>query len=109
GERRLPGARRTERVPTAEALGRVLAADLHAPEDLPSFRRSTMDGFAVRAADTYGATESLPAYLDVHGEVAMGRAPGLRVGAGQTMRISTGGMLPDGADAVVMVEHTQEV
>ena len=68
-----------------------------------------MDGFAVRAADTYGATEGLPAYLTVAGEVLMGAAAGEPMGVGGAMRISTGGMLPDGADAVVMVENTQAV
>src|SRR5262249_37967534 len=72
-------------------------------------RRSTMDGFAVRAADTFGATESLPAYLEVVDEVRMGRAPTLSLGRGECARIATGGMLPEGADAVVMVEQTQEV
>jgi molybdopterin molybdotransferase len=68
-----------------------------------------MDGFAVRAADTFGASEGLPAYLQVVGEVLMGRVPELTLGSGQCARIATGGMLPPGADAVVMVELTQEV
>jgi molybdopterin molybdotransferase len=68
-----------------------------------------MDGFAVRAADTFGATEGVPAYLEVVGEVLMGRAPSVELGLGQCARIATGGMLPTGADAVVMVEQTQEV
>ena len=108
-EQHLPADARTERVRTAEALGRVLAEDLHAPGDLPSFPRSTMDGFAVRAADTYGASEGLPAYLTVVGEVLMGRQPEVSVSIAQATRIATGGMIPNGADAVVMVEQTQEV
>src|SRR5215210_4942966 len=68
-----------------------------------------MDGFAVRAADTFGATEGLPAYLEVVDEVLMGRAPGKPLGVGECARIATGGMLPGDADAVVMVEQTQEV
>lgn len=108
-ERHLPSDVRVERVATAEALGRVLAEDLHSGEDLPAFPRSTMDGFAVRAADTYGASEGLPAYLGVVGEVLMGRRPETRASVGQAVRIATGGMIPDGADAVVMVEYTQEV
>src|SRR5919199_3714236 len=108
-EAQLPREVRVERVPTAEALGRVLAEDLRSPEALPSFPRSTMDGFAVRAADTFGASEGLPAYLSVIGEVFMGRRPEVRVSIGQAARIATGGMIPDGADAVVMVENTQEV
>jgi molybdopterin molybdotransferase len=67
-----------------------------------------VDGYAVRAADTYGASEGLPAYLDLVGEVAMGRPPGVAVGPGQAVAMPTGGVLPAGADAVVMVEHTQE-
>src|SRR5439155_9418926 len=98
---------RVERVPTAEALGRVLAEDLRSPADLPSFARSTMDGFAVRAADTFGASEGLPAYLTIAGEVPMGHAAGLEVQLGAAARIHTGGMLPAGADAVVMIEQTQ--
>jgi molybdopterin molybdotransferase len=106
---RLPAPVATEDVPTRDALDRVLALDLCSPADLPSFRRSTMDGFAVRAADTFGATEGLPAYLDVVAEVLMGEAPTRSLGSGETARIATGGMLPDGSDAVVMVEQTQEV
>jgi molybdopterin molybdotransferase len=98
---------RTEHVPLLEALDRVTAEELRAPGDLPDFQRSTMDGFAVRAADTYGASEGLPAYLTVCGEVPMGRAAGLQVRPGDAARVHTGGMLPDGADAVVMVENTQ--
>jgi molybdopterin molybdotransferase len=98
---------RAEAAPLHAALDRVLAEDLRAPINLPSFPRSTMDGFAVRAADTYGASEGLPAYLNLCGEVPMGRASDLVVGPGQAARVHTGGMLPAGADAVVMVEHTQ--
>src|SRR5215213_5464217 len=73
---------RTELVDLHHALDRVIAADLRAPADLPAFARSTMDGFAVRAADTYGASEGLPAFLTVIGEVPMGRAAGLEVPIG---------------------------
>jgi molybdopterin molybdotransferase len=98
---------RPERVPITDALDRVLAAELRSPVDLPAFARSTMDGFAVRAADTYGASEGLPAYLALCGEVPKGRAADLEVRPGQAARVHTGGMLPPGADAVVMVENTQ--
>jgi molybdopterin molybdotransferase len=98
---------RAERVPLLDALDRVTAEELRAPVDLPAFPRSTMDGFAVRAADTYGASEGLPAYLTICGEVPMGRAVDLQVGGGAAARVHTGGMLPAGADAVVMVENTQ--
>jgi molybdopterin molybdotransferase len=105
----LPAQVTTEEISTHDALDRILAEDLRSPSDLPTFRRSTMDGFAVRAADTYGATEGLPAYLQVVHEVFMGHAPSRALGTGECARIATGGMLPDAADAVVMVEQTQEV
>jgi molybdopterin molybdotransferase len=98
-----------EEVPTADALDRVLAEDIQSPADLPTFRRSTMDGFAVRAADTFGATEGMPAYLSVVDEVPMGRAAARALSTGECALIATGGMLPDGSDAVLMVEQTQEV
>ncbi len=88
-----------------EALNRIISREISAPEDLPEFPRSTMDGYAVRARDTFGATESLPALLETSGEVMMGRAPERTVTTGGAIRISTGGMLPEGADAVVMIEY----
>lgn len=99
----------TESVPTPRALGRVTAEALLAVEQLPAFPRSTMDGYAVRARDTFGASESLPAYLEVIGEVRMGQAPDLTVATGQAAVTHTGGMLAPGADAVVMVENTQQI
>ena len=100
--------REPERVPLLDALGRALARDAVASIDIPHFTRASMDGYAVAAADTFGASESQPAYLTVRGAVAMGTAPAEKVGAGEAMRIATGGMLPRGADAVVMWEHTRE-
>lgn len=94
-----------ESVGLGEALSRVISREVIAPEDLPEFPRSTMDGYAVRARDTFGASESLPALLEVAGEVAMGRAPEGDITPGKAIRISTGGMMPDGADAVVMIEY----
>jgi molybdopterin molybdotransferase len=105
----LPRSSASETVPTSEAVDRVLTTDLAAPGGLPTFRRSTMDGFAVCASDTFGATEGLPAYLELTGEVLMGHAPEVVVTTGQSVRIATGGMLPNGADAVVMIEQTQQV
>src|SRR4051794_7998483 len=103
-------ARRTavETVALEEAHGRVPAEPVPAPADLPGFARATVDGYAVRAADTYGASEGLPSYLDVAGAVAMGRTPEVSVAPGVAVAIPTGAVLPPGADAVVMVEHTQE-
>jgi molybdopterin molybdotransferase len=100
---------RCETVALDAALRRVLAADVTAPEDLPEFDRSVVDGFAVRAADTFGASPGLPAFLEVAGEVLMGQPASVSVAPGRCVRIATGGMLPPGADAVVMVEHTEAV
>ena len=94
-------------VPTNDALGRVTAEDIRSPEDLPAFARSTMDGYSVRSRDTFGASEGLPAYLDLVGEVPMGAESNVRLGVGQAAIAYTGGMLAQGADAVVMVERTQ--
>jgi molybdopterin molybdotransferase len=90
-----------------EALGRVPTEPLSAPHALPGFARATVDGFAVRAADTYGASEGLPSYLDLAGEVRMGEPPAIEVRPGSAVAIATGAPLPPGADAVVKVEHTQ--
>lgn len=102
-------ARRTgvEPVPCAKALGRVLASPVRAESALPGFARSTVDGYAVRAADTYGASDSLPAYLDLDGAVRMGVAADRAVRAGTAVQIPTGAAIPTDADAVVMVEYTQ--
>lgn len=105
----VPGRSGTERVPLPSGLGRVLAEDLASPEDLPPFDRSTVDGFALAAADTFGATDAMPAYLKLAGEVAMGERPVLRVGKGETVRIWTGGMLPEGADAAMMLEYASVI
>jgi len=99
----------TEMVATHQATGRVLAESVRAAEDLPGFSRSTMDGYAVRAASTFGSSEANPAYLMVMGSVSMGTLPDMTVGSGEAVKIATGGMLPAGADAVIMVEHTEEV
>jgi molybdopterin molybdotransferase len=98
-----------ERVKTQDALGRALAEAVTAPSPLPPFRRSTVDGYAVRAEDTFGASASQPAYLRRVGEVQMGRAADLALRTGEAATVHTGGMIPDGADAVVMLEDTQSV
>lgn len=105
----LPATPLAEEIPTSDALGRVAFAPILAPHPLPEFPRSTVDGYAVRAADTYGAGESLPAYLNLIGEVPMGGAPTFSIRPTECALIHTGGMLPEGANAVVMVEHTQEI
>jgi len=97
----------TEEIPLVESLGRILSTDIVSDMDIPDFSRSTMDGYAVCASSTFGATEGNPAYFNLNGTVAMGEIPAFSIGAGVAAKISTGGMLPDGADAVVMVEHTE--
>jgi molybdopterin molybdotransferase len=99
----------TERIDSTAARGRVLAKDLFSTVDLPHFHRAAMDGFAVHARDTFGASATLPAYLKLIGTVDMGKEVTQSVAPGQTMRISTGGMLPPDCDAVVMVEYTEEL
>jgi molybdopterin molybdotransferase len=99
----------TQEISISQALGRVLAEEITSPEDHPDFNRSTMDGYAVRSADTFGATESLPALLKVVGDIPMGTMPERGLVKGEAMKIATGGALPDGADAVVMFEHSQSV
>ena len=94
-------------IDTAAALGRVTAEDVLAPHPLPAFPRSTVDGYAVKARDTFGASDPLPGYLKLAGEVPMGAAPAFALQPGHCAIIHTGGMLPDGADAVVMLEYTQ--
>jgi molybdopterin molybdotransferase len=102
-----PRPRGTKRVPLTEASGRVLARDIVASEDLPEFDRSTVDGFAVWAGDTSKASKDRPAVLTLVGDVQMGALPTCVVQPGATARIATGGMLPEGADAVVMLEDVE--
>jgi molybdopterin molybdotransferase len=92
---------------TEHALGKVTAEDILSPHNLPEFRRSTVDGYAIMARDSHGASESLPAYLKLAGEVLMGNAPEFDLGTKECVLIHTGGMLPEGANAVVMLEDTQ--
>src|SRR5512135_1106307 len=99
----------TERVKTIDSLGRVTAQAISSPIPLPPFPRSTVDGYAVRASDTFGASESLPAYLKIAGEVSMGKAVDFDISQGEVALIHTGGMLPASCNAVVMVEYTQPV
>jgi molybdopterin molybdotransferase len=104
-----PGRRTpAETVPLTAALHRVPARPVTAPHALPGFARSTVDGYAVRAADTYGVSDGLPGYLQVTGAVLMGTEPDVTVGPGTVASMPTGGVLPRGADAVVMIEYTQE-
>jgi len=97
-----------EEIELAAAGGRVLAVPVAAPEDVPAFLRASMDGYAVAAKDTFGASVGAPQYLEIKGDIPMGAAPARSLGPGEALRIPTGGMLPQGADAVVMVEYTAE-
>jgi molybdopterin molybdotransferase len=99
----------SETIALDDALDRICSAEIASPEDLPPADRSTMDGFAVVAADTFGASLSMPAYLDIGGEIFMGAVPDGAVQRGRCYKIPTGGILPQGADAVVMHEHTVPV
>jgi len=98
-----------ERVVTLAARGRVLSEDLRSGVDLPHFNRAAMDGYAVRSKDTFGASQSLPAYLKLAGVVEMGKEAIQPVQTGEAIRISTGGMMPPESDAVIMVEYTNDV
>ena len=97
----------SECVPASSSLGRVIAEEILSPEDLPAFPRSSMDGFSVRARDTFGASESLPALLEVVADIPTGLSSETTLNPGQAAVAYTGGMLADHADAVVMVERTQ--
>ncbi|HOV43704.1 MAG TPA: molybdopterin molybdotransferase MoeA [Syntrophothermus lipocalidus] len=100
---------RIEEVELGEALGRVLATDVVSRENIPSFPRSTVDGYAVKAQDTFGSSESMPGFLTYKGEILMGAEPDIAVETGECAWIPTGGMLPPGADAAVMVEYTERL
>ncbi|MFK5951961.1 MAG: molybdopterin molybdotransferase MoeA [Desulfobacterium sp.] len=98
-----------ETVPLNGASARILGQDIVADQDLPSFRRSTMDGYAVHSGATFGASEANPAWLRIAGTIAMGETPSFSLASDEAAPISTGGMLPEGADSVVMVEHSEPV
>jgi len=102
---RFPSVSEEEQLHIDQALGRVLSENIYAPSDMPGFYRATMDGYAVRAKDTFGASPTLPALLEIKGEVKMGEVPNIKIEEGQAAKISTGGMLPKGADGVVMIEY----
>lgn len=97
----------SETINISDALGRVLADDIISPVDLPGFDRATMDGFAVRAKDTFGASSGSPAYLNLIGEIKMGEKATIKVSQGEAVKVSTGSMMPSGSDAVVMIEWTE--
>lgn len=98
-------AAETEVLPLSACLGRVLAEDITANEYVPDFDRSTVDGYAVRASDTFGCSDSTPAILKLRGIVGMGKASGIVLREGECAYVPTGGEIPEGADAMVMIEH----
>lgn len=97
-----------EEIPLVEGLGRILGQEVSVLQPVPHYRKSTVDGLAVRGADTFGASESMPALLQCQGEIYMGVEPLVTLQAGEGLLIPTGGMLPTGADAVVMIEHLED-
>ncbi len=97
----------SETIPVEESLGRILAEEIVSDIDIPDFNRSTVDGYAVQARSTFGASESSPAMFNVTGKIEMGEPARISVKAGEAVKIPTGGMLPDGADSVVMLEHAE--
>jgi len=99
----------SEKVSVGQSLHRVLSEDILSPTNLPEFPRSTVDGFALKATDTYGTSEKNPAILRVIGEIPMGQVSDIEVKDGEAVKVATGGMVPKGADAVEMVEYTEGV
>lgn len=106
---KIPEAADVETVGLPDALDKVVAEDILSPEDLPAYARSTVDGFAVRASDTYGCSEALPAMVAYAGKVLMGEDEKRVLPKGSCMQVPTGGQVPEGADAVVMVEHSEDL
>ncbi len=96
-----------ETINIRNAVGRYLGADIFTDADIPAFARSVVDGYCVISSDTFGASESIPAFLDIVGQVEMGQDCSIHLKPGETAYVPTGGMLPKGADAVVMVEYTE--
>jgi molybdopterin molybdotransferase len=99
----------SEKVSIEDSLHRVLSEDIISSTNLPEFPRSTVDGFALRAKDTYGATEKNPAIFRLVGEIPMGQVSDIEVKGEEAVKVATGGMVPKGADAVEMVEYTEWV
>lgn len=99
----------TEKISILEATGRVLADDIVAKENVPEFNRSTVDGYAVKSSDTHGASESIPSFLILLGEIKMGESADIKISSGEAIYVPTGGMIPEGADAVIMIEHAEKL
>ncbi|MCL2165746.1 MAG: molybdopterin molybdenumtransferase MoeA, partial [Clostridiales bacterium] len=97
----------TEVLPIGDTGGRILAEDIYSRQDIPHFRRSTVDGYALQSANTAAAGDSIPVLLSEKSKVEMGKAARISLSGGECAEVPTGGMVPDGADAVVMVEYTE--
>ncbi len=100
---------KTEKIPLHNAVGRILAEDVDSPIDLPEFDRATVDGYALLSKDTFGAGESLPVFLDVIGKVDIGKDTALHIDSGKAAYVPTGGMIPEGADGMVMIEYVEHL
>jgi molybdopterin molybdotransferase len=107
-EEKVTAIKHTEEVPLEEALHLILAVPVTAKENVPGFDRSTVDGYAVKAKDTYGSSDSMPGFLTVVGEVKMGESASIPVGQGDAVYVPTGGMIPPGSDSVIMIEHCED-
>lgn len=99
----------TETIPLEEALHRILAEDITATENVPSFPRSTVDGYAVKAKETFGSSETMPGFLNIAGSVKMGEEVTTSLGDGEAVYIPTGGMMPPNSDSVIMIEHCEDL
>ncbi|WP_066072867.1 molybdopterin molybdotransferase MoeA [Neobacillus soli] len=108
-EENIPAIKQTEVRALEDALHFILAESVMAKENVPGFDRSTVDGYAVRAKDTYGSSESMPGFLNIAGEVKMGTVPDSEVKPGEAVYVPTGGMMPAGSDSVIMIEHCEEL
>ena len=99
----------TEEISILEATDRILAEDIHSSINVPEFNRSTVDGYAIKSKDSQGASESVPSLFNILGEVKMGETPKNSIKSGEAMYVPTGGMIPQGADGMVMVEYTEKL
>lgn len=98
-----------EEINILEATDRILAEDIVAKENVPEFNRSTVDGYAVKSSDTHGASESIPSFLTLLGEIRMGEETNIKLSNGEAIYVPTGGMVPEGSDAVIMIEYAEKL
>lgn len=98
-----------EEIDILESLNRVLGVDIYSTIDVPEFNRSTVDGYAIKVVDSHGANDSIPSILNIIGEVKMGEIAKQSIKSGEAMYVPTGGMIPDGADGMIMIEHTEKM